>query len=63
MLIHPWLNRTLSVREAARLQGFRDDFVFLGNLRSQQQQVANAVPPKMAEAVIRMVLRILGRNE
>lgn len=62
MLIHPWLDRTLSVREATRLQGFRDDFVFLGNLRSQQQQVANAVPPQMAESVTRMVLKILGRN-
>ncbi|MFH1884631.1 MAG: DNA (cytosine-5-)-methyltransferase [Planctomycetota bacterium] len=60
MLIHPWLNRTLSVREAARLQGFHDRFIFHGNLRSQQQQVANAVPPQMAKAVIEIVLEILG---
>jgi DNA (cytosine-5)-methyltransferase 1 len=53
MLIHPWEDRTLSVREAARLQGFPDEFVFMGNLRSQQQQVANAVPPQLAEAVIK----------
>jgi DNA (cytosine-5)-methyltransferase 1 len=56
MLIHPWEHRTLSVREAARLQGIPDSFIFFGNLQSQQQQVANAVPPKMASAVIRTVM-------
>ncbi|MBA7538682.1 hypothetical protein ES705_30959 [subsurface metagenome] len=61
MLIHPWLDRTLSVREAARLQGFPDSFIFQGNLRSQQQQVANAVPPQMAQAVIKALLKSLGR--
>ena len=59
MLIHPWEDRTLSVREAARLQGFQDSFTFLGNLRSQQQQVANAVPPQMAEAVVRTILKTI----
>jgi len=59
MLIHPWENRTLSVREAARLQGIRDNFLFTGNLQSQQQQVANAVPPALAEAVCRAVLAAL----
>ncbi len=59
MLIHPWENRTLSVREAARLQGIPDHFVFLGNLQSQQQQVANAVPPRMGLPVIRTVLRAI----
>jgi len=56
MLIHPWEDRTLTVREAARLQGITDRFVFLGNLQAQQQQVANAVPPNMAEAIIRAAL-------
>ncbi len=56
MLIHPWQNRTLTVREAARLQGIHDGFVFLGNLHSQQQQVANAVPPQMAQAVTKTLL-------
>jgi DNA (cytosine-5)-methyltransferase 1 len=28
--VHPWLDRTISVREAARIQGFRDDYVFCG---------------------------------
>lgn len=48
MLIHPTENRGLSVREAARLQSIPDDYVFYGLLSSQQQQVANAVPPLLA---------------
>jgi len=62
MLIHPSQNRTLTVREAARLQSIDDGFVFLGNLQSQQQQVANAVPPPLAKAVTRAVLSCLVRK-
>jgi DNA (cytosine-5)-methyltransferase 1 len=51
MLIHPTQNRGLSVREASRLQSFPDDYVFYGPLGSQQQQVANAVPPLLSENI------------
>ena len=61
MLIHPRQDRGLSVREAARIQSFPDRFIFRGSLESQQQQVANAVPPLMARAVAKSVRRMLGR--
>jgi DNA (cytosine-5)-methyltransferase 1 len=58
--VHPTLNRTISVREAARIQGFRDDFVFCGPRASQPLQVANAVPPPMAAAIARVIRRLWG---
>lgn len=56
MLVHPWKDRGLSVREAARLQSFPDSFRFYGSIGFQQQQVGNAVPPLLAEAVFRSIL-------
>lgn len=51
MLIHPWSDRGLSVREAARLQSIPDWFEFKGSIGFQQQQVGNLVPPMLAKAV------------
>ena len=59
MLVHPWEDRGLSVREAARLQSFPDDFIFSGSIGFQQQQVGNAVPPLLAKAIFESVLKAL----
>jgi DNA (cytosine-5)-methyltransferase 1 len=56
MLIHPWENRGLSVREAARLQSFPDWYQFCGGIGYQQQQVGNAVPPLLAKEVFKSIL-------
>lgn len=56
MLIHPFADRGLSVREAARLQSFPDDFTFEGTLMHIQQQIGNAVPPLLAEAIFKKIL-------
>jgi DNA (cytosine-5)-methyltransferase 1 len=58
--IHPSQARTISVREAARLQSFPDSFYFGGSMGNKFQMIGNAVPPLLAErigeAVIEQVL-------
>jgi DNA (cytosine-5)-methyltransferase 1 len=51
MLVHPWQDRGLSVREAARLQSIPDSIQFSGSIGFQQQQVGNLVPPLLAKAI------------
>ncbi len=57
--IHPEQHRTISIREAARLQSFPDWFVFEGNISQQYDQVGNAVPPLLARAVAREIKKLL----
>lgn len=57
MLIHPFEDRGLSIREAARIQSFPDSYRFCGSIGLQQQQVGNAVPPRLAEAVFSYIMR------
>lgn len=53
---HPFLNRAITVREAARIQSFPDDFKFVGNKSSQMKQVGNAVPPLLASAIAKVII-------
>ena len=54
---HPYLDRAITVREAARIQSFPDWFHFLGTKGSQMKQVGNAVPPLLAKAVATAILK------
>lgn len=57
-IFHYEQNRALTVRELAKLQSFPDNFVFKGTKISQQQQVGNSVPPKMAEAIASTIIKM-----
>lgn len=56
---HPEQHRAITPREAARLQGFPDDFRFLGNRMDVRTQVGNAVPPPLAKAAGLAIARVL----
>lgn len=49
--VHPFLNRTLTVREAARIQTFPDDFEFVGPIINQCLQVGNTFPCIVAQTL------------
>lgn len=60
--IHPIEPRGISVREAARLQSFPDDFLFQCSMGDAFKQIGNAVPPLMAKAVARQVRLALRKS-
>lgn len=51
--------RTITPREAARLQSFDDDFDFVGNQGSVYEMIGNAVPPKLANCVAKAIIKFL----
>jgi DNA (cytosine-5)-methyltransferase 1 len=53
--LHPFIARTLTARECARLQTFPDNYVFQGSIARQFTQVGNAVPPLLAEHFARKI--------
>ena len=62
MFIHPFHNRTITVREAARFQSFPDSFEFSGSMTSQFRQVGNAVPPLLAKKLGEVILESIKQN-
>lgn len=57
--LHPVQDRPITHREAARFQGFPDDFVFTGTKIEIAKQIGNAVPPPLARAVAASVLNLM----
>lgn len=55
---YKWL-RIPTVRESARLQSFKDTFIFFGNKSQQYKQVGNAVPPMLGYVVAKEILKWL----
>ena len=60
--VHPFQPRALSTREGARLQGFPDNYIFVGGKQSKNLQIGNAVPPILGEAIATIVRAALQRE-
>ncbi|GAA7274196.1 hypothetical protein HpM004_08670 [Helicobacter pylori] len=59
---HPELHRSITPREAARIQSFSDNYIFYGNKTSVCKQIGNAVPPLLALALGKAILKS-ARND
>ena len=60
--VHPWLDRQITVREAARIQTFPDSVEFLGNHGQQCKQVGNAFPPMAAEVFANAIKKAIAND-
>jgi DNA (cytosine-5)-methyltransferase 1 len=60
--VHPKNTRSITIREAARLQTFPDDYVFEGSWGEIRTQIGNAVPPMLGRVVANQVLSEVFKN-
>lgn len=59
-ITHPKQHRTITPREAARIQSFPDRYKFLGDITSLGMQIGNAVPPLLSESIGKHIIEILN---
>lgn len=62
MFTHPYEDRVVTIREAARLQSFQDRFEFFGRYHSQCRQVGNSVAPLVAKSLALSIMEVLGHS-
>ena len=60
--LHPSQQRGFTVREAARIQGFDDSYIFAGSEKSQYRLIGNAVPPPLGALAAKFAKRLLGKD-
>lgn len=61
--VHPYEDRFVTVREAARLQDFPDDLEIMGSLTSTQKQIGNAVPVQLSKAIFQSIIDFAAKIE
>lgn len=61
-ITHPTQNRTITPREAARIQSFPDNYKFIGDITSIGIQLGNAVPPILAESIGNHIIKFLENH-
>ena len=59
--IHPFQTRSITPREAARIQSFPDDYLFWGTYLKTYMQIGNAVPPVMARGIAKVIKSFLKK--
>jgi len=61
--VHPWLHHGITLRHAARLQTFPDDYIFHGGTMAVAKQIGNAVPVKLGEALLKSIIELLSAQQ
>ncbi|WP_042706922.1 DNA cytosine methyltransferase [Methanobrevibacter wolinii] len=59
--LHPKEHRSITVREAAAITGFPNDYIFVGNHTQRCEEVGNAVPPALSQAIAKSVKQLLNK--